>query len=279
MECEQRRHRHPDQHLKHKRDWKDFAILYRGHTTSRGLLELKAATSSDPLSPVPAATSFFRPPGGQGSDGLLPLLVNPDRMTMPAARDQRPPRRENRPCNAGEARVPTATTRQISLTKLQVEWVSLNHSGASLLRSACQRFLSHWLDGVRQQCTQGDPIEAVNGAMVTTWNEKLATAELFSDDIGAKRMGNVLVVCRALKKYHRARRDRQDRHRGTPSQIGYCGNNASNDTKEEEGNRERVQLMDPLGMPSKGPGEYPHVFIIRHWKEEILPAPLQHRGR
>jgi len=98
------------------------------------------------------------------------LLVNPDVDNALPARDQRPRAGEIGLANAWRSSVPSHT-RQIQSVKPAVEWSRLKHLEASLLR-ALAAFLAHWLDGVRQQCTQGDPIRSGTLYGQRTWTSE-----------------------------------------------------------------------------------------------------------
>lgn len=257
-ECERIATEIQTQHLKHKHAWKDFAILYRGNHQSR-LLELKLQHHQIPYH-LSGGTSFFSRQEVKDLMAYFRLLVNPDDDNA-LLRVINVPRREIGPATL-EKLGTYATGRDISLFSACSEMGLAEH----LEPRYCERLqrFGHWLDGVRKKCSEGDPIEALRGMVNDLDYENWLRQNCSSDDVAAKRMGNVWFLVEALKntieKDESGKTDIEDA-------IAKLVLRDMLERHEEEEDTDRVQLMTLHA--SKGL-EYPHVFIIG-MEEEILP--------
>jgi ATP-dependent DNA helicase Rep len=258
MECERVATEIQTLHLKHKHAWKDFAILYRGNHQSR-LLELKLQHHQIPYH-LSGGTSFFSRQEVKDLMAYFRLLVNPDDDNA-LLRVINVPRREIGPATL-EKLGTYATGRDISLFSACSEMGLAEH----LEPRYCERLqrFGHWLDGVRKKCSEGDPIEALRGMVNDLDYENWLRQNCSSDDVAAKRMGNVWFLVEALKntieKDETGKTDIEDA-------IAKLVLRDMLERHEEEEDTDRVQLMTLHA--SKGL-EYPHVFIIG-MEEEILP--------
>lgn len=258
MECERVATEIQTQHLKHKRAWKDFAILYRGNHQSR-LLELKLQHHQIPYH-LSGGTSFFSRQEVKDLMAYFRLLVNPDDDNA-LLRVINVPRREIGPATL-EKLGTYATGRDISLFSACSEMGLAEH----LEPRYCERLqrFGNWLDGVRKKCSEGDPIEALRGMVNDLDYENWLRQNCSSDDVAAKRMGNVWFLVEALKntieKDETGKTDIEDA-------IAKLVLRDMLERHEEEEDTDRVQLMTLHA--SKGL-EYPHVFIVG-MEEEIIP--------
>ncbi len=245
-------------HLKHKRAWKEFAILYRGNHQSR-LIELKLQHHQIPYH-LSGGTSFFARQEVKDLMAYFRLLVNVDDDNA-LLRVINVPRREIGPATL-EKLGTYATQREISLFKACDE-IGL---GEHLDQRYCERLqrFSRWLDGVRQRCNREDPIEALRSMVMDLDYENWIRQNCSSDEIAAKRMGNVWFLLDALK--NTIERD-ETGQTNIEDAIAKLVLRDMLERHEEEEDTDRVQLMTLHA--SKGL-EYPHVYIMG-MEEEILP--------
>ncbi|TVP88732.1 MAG: DNA helicase Rep [Pseudomonadaceae bacterium] len=245
-------------HLKHRRAWKDFAILYRGNHQAR-LIELKLQHHQIPYH-LSGGTSFFSRQEVKDLMSYFRLLVNPDDDNA-LLRVINVPRREIGPATL-EKLSNYANTRQISLFAACAEMGLAEQLDARYLERL-QRFQS-WLDGIRQRCHKEEPIGVLRDMVLDLDYENWLRQNCSSDEIAAKRMGNVWFLLDALKsileKDEEGKTDIEDA-------IAKLVLRDMLDRQEEEEDTDRVQLMTLHA--SKGL-EYPHVFILG-MEEEILP--------
>jgi len=245
-------------HLQHRIPWKDIAILYRGNHQSR-LIELKLQHHQIPYH-LSGGTSFF---GRQEVKDLMSyfrLLVNPDDDNA-LLRVINVPRREIGPATL-EKLGTYANERGVSLITACTEMGLAEHMEPRYLERL-QRFAS-WLDKVRQQCMQSEPIAALRSMVMDLDYENWIRQNCSSDEIAAKRMGNVWFLLDALK----TTMDRDETGETTfEDAIAKLVLRDMLERQEEEEDTDRVQLMTMHA--SKGL-EYPHVYVLG-MEEEILP--------
>ncbi|WP_150304426.1 DNA helicase Rep [Pseudomonas saliphila] len=246
------------QNLKHRRAWKEFAILYRGNHQSR-LIELKLQHHQIPYH-LSGGTSFFARQEVKDLMAYFRLLVNLDDDNA-LLRVVNVPRREIGPATL-EKLGNYANQREISLFKACDE-IGLAEHLDPRYQERLQRF-SRWLDGVREQCTQGNPIEALHRMIIDLDYEQWIRQNCSSDEIAAKRMGNVWFLLDALKST--IERD-ESGETSFEDAIAKLVLRDMLERHEEEEDTDRVQLMTLHA--SKGL-EYPHVYILG-MEEEILP--------
>ena len=246
------------QNLKYKRAWKEFAILYRGNHQSR-LIELKLQHHQIPYH-LSGGTSFFARQEVKDLMAYFRLLVNLDDDNA-LLRVVNVPRREIGPATL-EKLGNYANDRGISLFKACDE-IGLAEQMEPRYHERLQRF-SRWLDNVRQQCMEGNPVEALHRMIIDLDYENWIRQNCSSDEIAAKRMGNVWFLLDALKST--IERDETDETTFEDA-IAKLVLRDMLERHEEEEDTDRVQLMTLHA--SKGL-EYPHVYIMG-MEEEILP--------
>ncbi|WP_261842639.1 DNA helicase Rep [Aliamphritea ceti] len=249
-----------DQHLRLRRQFKDFAILYRGNHQAR-LLELKLQSFQIPYK-LNGGTSFFGRAEIKDIMSYMKVLVNPDDDNA-FLRIINLPRREIGPTTLlklGEY----ANTRQISLfnacDELGLEQV-LPPAAVERLR----RF-NNWLQGILEQCERGDPINGIAKMIddidYTGWIMQNSS----SDVVGEKRMQNVWILVDSLRStLERLQEDDPDA--GIRETIARLILMDIMERQEEEDESDKVQLMTLHA--SKGL-EFPYVYLIG-MEEELLP--------
>lgn len=245
-------------HLKQGIAWKNFAILYRGNHQAR-LIELKLQHHQIPYH-LSGGTSFFSRQEVKDLMSYFRLLVNPDDDNA-LLRVINVPRREIGPATL-EKLGTYANQRGVSLITACGEMGLAEHMEPRYLERL-QRF-ARWLEGVRQQCMQGDAIAALRDMVSDLDYENWIRQNCSSDEIAAKRMGNVWFLLDSLK----ATMDRDETGETTfEDAIAKLVLRDMLERQEEEEDADRVQLMTMHA--SKGL-EYPHVYVMG-MEEEILP--------
>lgn len=245
-------------HLKQGIPWKDFAILYRGNHQAR-LIELKLQHHQIPYH-LSGGTSFFSRQEVKDLMSYFRLLVNPDDDNA-LLRVINVPRREIGPATL-EKLGTYANERGGSLITACTEMGLAEHMEPRYLERL-QRF-ARWLDGVRQQCVQGDAITALRSMVMDLDYENWIRQNCSSDEIAAKRMGNVWFLLDSLKSIM----DKDETGETTfEDAIAKLVLRDMLERQEEEEDADRVQLMTMHA--SKGL-EYPHVYVLG-MEEEILP--------
>ncbi|AQZ94030.1 DNA helicase Rep [Halopseudomonas phragmitis] len=245
-------------HMQHKRAWKDFAILYRGNHQAR-LIELKLQHHQIPYH-LSGGTSFFSRQEVKDLMAYFRLLVNPDDDNA-LLRVINVPRREIGPATL-EKLGNYATDRGVSLFQACAE-VGLGEHLESRYLERLQRF-QRWLDGIRQRCAREEPIAVLRDMILDLDYENWIRQNCSSDEIAAKRMGNVWFLLDALKTT--IERD-ESGETDIEDAIAKLVLRDMLERHEEEEDVDRVQLMTLHA--SKGL-EYPHVYIMG-MEEEILP--------
>ncbi|UJJ30134.1 DNA helicase Rep [Halopseudomonas maritima] len=247
-----------NQHHQHKRAWRDFAILYRGNHQAR-LIELKLQHHQIPYH-LSGGTSFFSRQEVKDLMSYLRLLVNPDDDNA-LLRVINVPRREIGPATL-EKLGTYANERQITMYQACTE-IGLGERMDARHTEKLQRFIS-WLDGVRKQCYEGDPMESLRRMVLDLDYENWIRQNCSSDEIAAKRMGNVWFLLDSIKSI--LEKD-ESGESNIEDAIAKLVLRDMLERQEEEEDSDRVQLMTLHA--SKGL-EYPHVFIMG-MEEEILP--------
>ena len=245
-------------HMQHKRAWKDFAILYRGNHQAR-LIELKLQHHQIPYH-LSGGTSFFSRQEVKDLMAYFRLLVNPDDDNA-LLRVINVPRREIGPATL-EKLGNYATDRGVSLFQACAE-VGLGEHLEPRYLERLQRF-QRWLDGIRQRCAREEPIAVLRDMILDLDYENWIRQNCSSDEIAAKRMGNVWFLLDALKTT--IERD-ESGETDIEDAIAKLVLRDMLERHEEEEDVDRVQLMTLHA--SKGL-EYPHVYIMG-MEEEILP--------
>lgn len=245
-------------HLRDKHAWRDFAILYRGNHQSR-LIELKLQHHQIPYH-LSGGTSFFARQEVKDLMAYFRLLVNPDDDNA-LLRVINVPRREIGPATL-EKLGNYANERGVSLFAACAEMGLGEHLEPRYLERL-QRF-QRWLDGIRERCTREEPIGVIRDMVLDLDYENWIRQNCSSDDIAAKRMGNVWFLLDALKTT--MERD-ETGETNIEDAIARLVLRDMLERHEEEEDTDRVQLMTLHA--SKGL-EYPNVYILG-MEEEILP--------
>ncbi len=247
-----------NQHHQHKRAWREFAILYRGNHQAR-LIELKLQHHQIPYH-LSGGTSFFSRQEVKDLMSYLRLLVNPDDDNA-LLRVINVPRREIGPATL-EKLGTYANERQISMHQACGE-TGLAERLDTRYSERLQRFIT-WLDSARKHCYGDDPIGGLRQMVLDLDYENWIRQNCSSDEIAAKRMGNVWFLIDSLKNIL----EKDESGESTiEDAIAKLVLRDMLERQEEEEDSDRVQLMTLHA--SKGL-EYPHVFIMG-MEEEILP--------
>ena len=247
-----------NQHHQHKRAWRDFAILYRGNHQAR-LIELKLQHHQIPYH-LSGGTSFFSRQEVKDLMSYLRLLVNPDDDNA-LLRVINVPRREIGPATL-EKLGTYANERQISMHQACGE-TGLAERLDNRYSERLQRFIT-WLDSARKHCYGDDPIGGLRQMVLDLDYENWIRQNCSSDEVAAKRMGNVWFLIDSLKNIL----EKDESGESTiEDAIAKLVLRDMLERQEEEEDSDRVQLMTLHA--SKGL-EYPHVFIMG-MEEEILP--------
>lgn len=246
-------------HLKTERPYSDFAILYRGNYQAK-LIELKLQHHQIPYR-LSGGTSFF---GRQEVKDLMSyfrLLVNPDDDNA-FLRVINVPRREIGSTTL-EKLGNYATERKISMYTACDE-MGLGEHLDSRFTDRLSRF-KRYMDNLRQQCAQNDPIAALRSMVMDIDYETWVRAQTSSDKAADFRMGNVWFLIDALK--NALERDEEGEMTIEEAIAKLVLRDMLERQQEEEEGAEGVQMMTLHA--SKGL-EFPYVFILG-MEEEILP--------
>ncbi len=247
------------EHLRTGRPYSDFAILYRGNYQAK-LMELKLQHHQIPYR-LSGGTSFFARQEVKDLMSYFRLLVNPDDDNA-FLRVINVPRREIGSTTL-EKLGNYASERGISMYAAADE-IGLGAHLDSRYTERLARF-KHWMDNVRQQCAQNDPIAAIRSMVMDIDYENWLRQNASSDKVADARMGNVWFLVDALKSTLEKDED------GDMTIEDAIGKLVLRDMlerqQEEEEGAEGVQMMTMHA--SKGL-EFPSVYIIG-FEEEILP--------
>jgi len=246
-------------HLKTQRPYSDFAILYRGNYQAK-LIELKLQHHQIPYR-LSGGTSFF---GRQEVKDLMSyfrLLVNPDDDNA-FLRVINVPRREIGSTTL-EKLGNYATARKISMYAACDE-IGLGELMDSRFTDRLSRF-KHYMDNLRQQCAQNDPITALRSMVMDIDYETWVRSQTSSDKAADFRMSNVWFLIDALK--NTLERDEEGEMTIEEAIAKLVLRDMLERQQEEEEGAEGVQMMTLHA--SKGL-EFPYVFIMGV-EEEILP--------
>lgn len=244
--------------LRTQRSYGQFAILYRGNYQSR-LIELKLQHHKVPYI-ITGGTSFFARQEVRDIMSYLRLLVNPDDDNA-FLRVINVPRRE----------IGSVTLEKLS-NYANNQHISLYAAAndQALLESLEQRFVERlqrfvqWMDGIRQQCSQGDPIAVLRSMVVDIDYENWLRQNSSNDKVADARMGNVWFLINALKDT--LERD-EEGEMTIEEAISRLVLRDMLDRQAEEEQHDSVQLMTLHA--SKGL-EFPFVFLMG-MEEELLP--------
>jgi len=247
------------EHLRTQRPYSDYAILYRGNYQAK-LMELKLQHHQIPYR-LSGGTSFFARQEVKDLMSYFRLLVNPDDDNA-FLRVINVPRREIGSTTL-EKLGNYATARKISMYAAAGE-IGLGEHLDARYTERLGRF-TKWMDRVRQECAQNDPIAAIRSMVMDIDYENWLRQNASNDKVADARMGNVWFLVEALK--NTLERD-EDGEMTIEDAIGklVLRDMLERQQEEEEG-AEGVQMMTLHA--SKGL-EYPSVYILGV-EEEILP--------
>ncbi|EIK54803.1 ATP-dependent DNA helicase Rep [Stutzerimonas stutzeri TS44] len=246
-------------HLRTQRPYSDFAILYRGNYQAK-LIELKLQHHQIPYR-LSGGTSFFSRQEVKDLMSYFRLLVNPDDDNA-FLRVINVPRREIGSTTL-EKLGNYATARKISMYAACDE-IGLGELLDSRFTDRLARF-KHYMDNLRQQCAQNDPIAALRSMVMDIDYETWVRSQTSSDKAADFRMGNVWFLIDALK--NTLERDEEGAMTIEESIAKLVLRDMLERQQEEEEGAEGVQMMTLHA--SKGL-EFPYVFILG-MEEEILP--------
>ncbi|THG79795.1 DNA helicase Rep [Pseudomonas sp. A-1] len=247
------------EHLRTQRPYSDFAILYRGNYQAK-LMELKLQHHQIPYR-LSGGTSFFARQEVKDLMSYFRLLVNPDDDNA-FLRVINVPRRE-----IGSATLEKlgnyATARKTSMYEASDEIGLREHLDARY----CERLarFKHFLDRVRRECAQDDPIAALRGMIADIDYENWLRENSSTDKAAEYRMSNVWFLLEALK--NTLEKDEDGDMTIEQAIAKLVLRDMLERQQEEEDGAEGVQMMTLHA--SKGL-EFPSVFIMG-MEEEILP--------
>jgi ATP-dependent DNA helicase Rep len=245
-----------DQQMRYRRQFKDFAILYRGNHQARAM-EIKLQQNQIPYS-ISGGQSFFARNEIKDIMAYFRLVVNPSDDAA-FLRIINTPRRKIGPTTL-EALGQYSNERQIPLYQAcdEVGLTSrLPEQGLSRLHE-----FTRWLDTVRQQCNQQDPI-AVLRSMIDTmnysdWLHQNASSPAIAD----KRLQNIEILLDSVN--HSLQKSDDE---SLEDAIARLVLRDLLDQQEEDQEENKVQMLTLHA--SKGL-EFPHVFLIG-FEENLLP--------
>ncbi|MGE4404783.1 DNA helicase Rep [Pseudomonas sp.] len=246
-------------HLKTQRPYSDFAILYRGNYQAK-LIELKLQHHQIPYR-LSGGTSFFARQEVKDLMSYFRLLVNPDDDNA-FLRVINVPRREIGSTTL-EKLGNYATARKISMYAACDE-IGLGEQLDARFTERLARF-KRYMDDLRQQCAQNDPIAALRSMVMDIDYETWVRSQTSSDKAADFRMGNVWFLIDALKNTLEKDEDGDMTIEQAIAKL-VLRDMLERQQEEEEG-AEGVQMMTLHA--SKGL-EFPYVFILG-MEEEILP--------
>ncbi len=246
-------------HLKTQRPYSDFAILYRGNYQAK-LIELKLQHHQIPYR-LSGGTSFFARQEVKDLMSYFRLLVNPDDDNA-FLRVINVPRREIGSTTL-EKLGNYATARKISMYQACDE-MGLGEHLDSRFTDRLSRF-KRYMDTLRQQCAQNDPIAALRSMVMDIDYETWVRSQTSSDKAADFRMGNVWFLIDALK--NTLEKDEEGEMTIEEAIAKLVLRDMLERQQEEEEGAEGVQMMTLHA--SKGL-EFPYVFILG-MEEEILP--------
>ncbi len=259
-ECERIATEILDQHLRQRRPFKDFAILYRGNHQAR-LLEMKLQSYQVPYK-LNGGTSFFARTEIKDLMSYLKVLVNPDDDNA-FLRIINLPRREIGPSTLHRLGQ-YALERQIGMfaacDEIGLEQV-MPAKSVERLRRFC-----NWMQHIARQSEQDDPIRAVRELIADIDYEGWIRQNSSSEAMTEKRIQNVWFLVDSLKAtFERLQEDEPDTSLKDAINRLILLDMLDQQQEDEESNQ--VQLMT---LHSSKGLEFPHVFLMG-MEEELLP--------
>lgn len=249
-----------DHKLKRGRDFRDYAVLYRGNHQAR-LLEMKLQANQIPYR-ISGGSSFFSKNEIKDAMAYLKLLVNPDDDAA-FLRIINVPRREIGPTTL-EKLGEYATGRNVSLYRAAGE-VGLESALSERAVSRVRHFVE-WLDRTRQAVEQQDSVSVLKRMFSDIEYEDWLHQNANTPKQAERRMANVWYLLDSVQFM-------LERDKGTEDEmnleeaISRLMLRDMLEQQQEEDEDDKVHLMTLHA--SKGL-EFPVVFIMG-MEEEILP--------
>lgn len=249
------------QKIRRNGKFRDFAVLYRGNHQAK-LIELKLQHHQIPYN-ISGGTSFFARAEIKDVMGYLRLIVNPDDDNA-FLRVINTPRRQ---IGTGtlEALGRYATEREINLIaacdELGLQSI-IPKKGLEKLRD-----FAHWLNKVRNNCHNNDPVAAIKEMIEDINYEGWLHQNASTPKVAEKRMENVWTLVESIRNTLERDDEKKSGEERINDAIAKLVLQDLLDRQEEEDTTDRVQLMTLHA--SKGL-EFPHVFLIG-MEEELLP--------
>jgi len=250
------------QRVRRQCQFRDFAVLYRGNHQAK-LIELKLQHHQIPYN-ISGGTSFFARAEIKDIMAYLRLIANPDDDNA-FLRIINTPRRQ---IGTGtlEALGRYASEREINLIS------ACNELGLQSLlpKKGLERIreFATWLENVRSNCHNNDPIQAIREMIEDIDYEGWLHQNASSPKVAEKRLENIFFLVDSIKStLERDEEETKDSEQKVNDAIAKLILQDMLDRQEEEDLTDRVQLMTLHA--SKGL-EFPHVFMAG-FEEEILP--------
>ncbi|UYM17719.1 DNA helicase Rep [Endozoicomonas euniceicola] len=246
------------QRLRHERNYRDYAVLYRGNFQSR-LLEMKLQQHQIPYH-INGGTSFFSRAEVKDIMAYLRLLVNQDDDNA-FLRIVNVPRREIGPSTL-EKLGNYASEHELSLYAACQEMGLMEELSPKYVKKL--RDFTEWMDNITRLSRTGeDPLKAVREMIDDCGYENWLMQTTATPAGAEKRMANVWFLIDSLQQSL----ERGDEDATLEDAISRLILRDMMERQEEEDDADRVQLLTLHA--SKGL-EYPHVFMMG-MEEDLLP--------
>ncbi len=244
--------------FRHRTEFRDYAILYRGNHQSR-LFEKALREQRIPYT-ISGGTSFFAHAEVKDILAYLKLLVNPDDDTS-FLRIINTPRREIGPSTL-EKLGAYAGSRGISLFTACFE-VGLKQHLSERAHERVEHF-AHWLVDIGDRARRGEPVRAVRD-MVREIDYEMYLKDNSRDLKAAeKRMGNVEELLAWLQRMVEQEEGGEPDITALVAKICLIDMLDRNDEESANDNVRLMTLHAAKGL------EFPHVFLVG-MEEELLP--------
>ncbi|MCL4119233.1 UNVERIFIED_CONTAM: hypothetical protein GTU68_060384 [Idotea baltica] len=246
-------------HLRTNRPYSDFAILYRGNYQAK-IMEFKLQQHKIPYY-LSGGTSFFARQEIKDTMSYFRLLVNPDDDNA-FLRVINTPRRDIGSSTL-EKLANYANDRSISLYKACSE-LGLKEFLSSRFTDRLEKF-TQWMDVIRQQCSENNPIEAIQQMISDTGYEHWIRENASKESIANARINNIGFLVESLK--NTLERDELEPLTIEDAISRLVLRDMLERQQEDKDSAESVQMLTLHA--SKGL-EFSQVFIIG-MEEDILP--------
>ena len=243
--------------FKHRTDYRDYAILYRGNHQSR-LFEKALREQRIPYY-LSGGTSFFAHSEVRDLMAYLRLLINPEDDSA-FLRVVNVPRREIGPTTL-EKLADYASGRGVSLFAACFEMGLRQH----LPERAAERldYFANWLTDLGDRGRRGDPIAVVREMIAACGYEQWLRDNSKDDKSAERRIANVWELVSWMQRV--AEQHVEDK--SLADLVAHMSLMDILDRGEEEGQADNVHL---LTLHAAKGLEFPHVFLVG-MEEELLP--------